>query len=174
MNKFALALLSAGLAFTSPALADDPAELNDLQIAHVAYTADNIDIAYAKLALEKSGNEDVRKFAETMVRDHEAVNEAALGLLDKLGVQAEDNFLSQSLSDNAEKITAELSALDGAEFDKAYAENELAYHKAVNELVEKTFIPNIENEEVRALFEEGLRIFKTHEDHAEMMVEALQ
>jgi len=174
MNKLALALLSAGLAFTSPALAEDPAELNDLQIAHVAYTADNIDIAYAKLALEKSSNMDVRKFAETMVRDHEAVNEAALDLLEKLGVQAEDNFLSQTLNENAEKITAELAALDGAEFDKAYAENELAYHKAVNELVEKTFIPNIENDEVKALFEEGLKTFKVHEDHAEMMVKALQ
>jgi len=174
MRKTALALLSAGLAFASPALAEDPAELNDLEIAHVAYTADNIDIAYAKLALEKSGNEDVRQFAETMIRDHEAVNEAALGLLDKLGVQAEDNFLSQTLNENAEKITAELSALDGAEFDKAYAANELAYHKAVNELVEGTFIPNIENEEVKALFEEGLKTFKVHEGHAEMMVKALQ
>jgi len=174
MRKTALALLSAGLAFASPALAEDPAELNDLEIAHVAYTADNIDIAYAKLALEKSGNEDVRQFAETMIRDHEAVNEAALGLLDKLGVQAEDNFLSQTLNENAEKITAELSAIDGAEFDKAYAANELAYHKAVNELVEGTFIPNIENEEVKALFEEGLKTFKVHEGHAEMMVKALQ
>ncbi|MGI9485125.1 MAG: DUF4142 domain-containing protein [Geminicoccaceae bacterium] len=174
MNKSALAFLSAILAFASPALAEDPAELNDPQIAHVAYTADNIDIAYAKLALEKSSNEEVRKFAETMIRDHEAVNEAALGLLEKLGVQAEDNFLSQTLNDNAEKITSELSALEGAEFDKAYAENELAYHKAVNELVETTFMPNIENAEVKALFEEGLRTFKVHEGHAEMMVKALQ
>lgn len=174
MKKVALALLSVGLTFATPTFADDPAKLNDLQIAHVAYTADNIDIAYAKLALEKSDNEEVRKFAKTMVRDHEAVNDAALALLDKLGVQAEDNFLSQTLNENAEKITAELSALEGAAFDKAYAENELAYHKAVNDLVENTFIPNIENEEVKALFEEGLRVFKVHEDHAEMMVKALQ
>ncbi len=174
MKRIALVLLSTGLAFASPALAEDPAELNDLQIAHVAYTADNIDIAYAKLALDKSSNDEVRKFAETMVRDHEAVNAAALGLLEKLGVQAEDNFLSQKLNEDAAKITADLSALDGAEFDKAYAANELGYHQAVNGLVEDTFIPNIENAEVKALFEEGLKTFKVHEGHAEMMVKALQ
>lgn len=174
MKRIAIALLSTGLAFASPAHAEDPAELNDLQIAHVAYTADNIDIAYAKLALEKSSNEEVRKFAETMIRDHEAVNAAALGLLEKLGVQAEDNFLSQKLNEDAAKITADLSALDDAEFDKAYAANELGYHQAVNGLVEGTFIPNIDNAEVKALFEEGLKTFKVHEGHAEMMVKALQ
>ena len=64
-----------------------------------------------------------------------------------------------------------MSQLRGAAFDKRYAENELAYHKAVNELVENTFIPNIDNEQVRALFEAGLQIFKAHEGHATMMVE---
>jgi putative membrane protein len=32
-------------------MAESPAGLNDLQIGHVAYTADNIDIRYAHLAL---------------------------------------------------------------------------------------------------------------------------
>ena len=67
-----------------------------------------------------------------------------------------------------------MSKLRGAEFDKRYADNELAYHKAVNDLVENTFIPNIDNAEVKALFEAGLNIFKAHEQHAEMMVKKVQ
>jgi len=55
-----------------------------------------------------------------------------------------------------------------------YAENELAYHKAVNALVGDVFIPNIDNAEVKALFEEGLKIFQVHQGHAEMMVKALK
>ena len=69
---------------TAPAQAESPADLNDLQIAHVAYTADNIDIRYAHLALALSKNAEVRTFAKTMIRDHEAVNEQALALLKKL------------------------------------------------------------------------------------------
>jgi len=57
---------------------------------------------------------------------------------------------------------------------RAYAENELGYHQAVNNLVENAFIPNIENAEVKALFKQGLAIFKGHEKHAEMMVSSLK
>lgn len=160
--------------FATTANAADPADLNDLEIAHVAYTADNIDIQYAHLALAISTNPDIHEFANTMIRDHEAVNEQALALLKKLDVQAQDNFLSKALLEGAEKIIDDLTALRGEAFDKRYAENELAYHKAVNDLVGNTFIPNIENAEVKALFEAGYEIFKAHEHHAEMMVKKLQ
>lgn len=173
LRKFAAAVVMVGLLGMQGVQADSPAELNDLQIAHVAYTADNIDIRYAHLALAISDNPRIREFANTMIRDHTAVNELALALLKKLGVQAQDNFLSQQLSANSVALIDEMSKLRGAAFDKRYAENELGYHKAVNDLVENTFIPNIENAEVKALFKQGLEIFKAHEAHAEMMVKSL-
>ena len=162
-------LLSQGLA-----QAESPADLNDLEIAHVAYVADNIDIRYAHLALALSQNPAIREFAETMIRDHTAVNEQALALLAKLKAQPQDNFLSQSLQKNSVVIINEMSQLRGAEFDRRYAENELAYHKAVNDLVENAFIPNIENADVKVLFITGLEIFKVHEGHAAMMVEKVK
>ncbi len=175
--KIRAVIMALGLAImthSATANAQSPAELNDTEIAHVAYVADNIDIRYAHLAMAISDNAAVREFAETMIRDHTAVNEQALALLEKLGAAPQDNFLSQNLQSNAETIIDELSALRGAAFDKRYAENELAYHKAVNDLVENAFIPNIENAEVKALFEAGLQIFKAHEHHASMMVQSLQ
>ena len=173
MKRLLTALtLAAGLA--TSAAAQEVGDLNDLEFAHAAYTADNIDIRYAHLALAISTNPDIHDFANTMIRDHTAVNEAALGLLDKLGAEAQDNWFSQSLNEGAEKIIDDFSQLRGAEFDKAYAANELAYHQTVNDLVENTMIPNIDNEEVRALFQQGLEIFKAHEAHAEMMVKALE
>ena len=171
--KLNITLLAIGLAFSliqSPVQAQSPADLNDLEIAHVAYTADNIDIRYAHLAMAISQNSAVREFAGTMIRDHNAVNEQALALLAKLNAQPQDNFLSKSLQTNSVKLIDEMSALRGTAFDKRYAENELAYHKAVVDLVENAFIPNIENAEVKALFEAGLDIFKVHEKHAAMMV----
>lgn len=174
--KIITSLFAFGLAISitqGTALAQSPAELNDLEIAHVAYVADNIDIRYAHLALAISDNPEVREFAATMIRDHTAVNEQALALLAKLDAQPADNFLSQALQENSIVLIDELSGLRGSEFDKRYAENELAYHQAVNDLVETAFIPNIENAEVRALFEAGLQIFKVHEGHASMMVAKL-
>ncbi|MGC3937951.1 DUF4142 domain-containing protein [Roseobacter sp. EG26] len=171
-------ILMSGMAlvaamFASQAVAEDVADLNDLEFAHIAYTADNIDIRYAHLALALSTNPEIHAFANTMISDHNAVNAAALELLDKLGATAQDNFFSQALNEGAEKIIDDFSKLRGAEFDAAYAANELAYHQTVNDLVENTMIPNIENAEVKALFQQGLDIFKVHETHAEMMVKGL-
>ena len=163
------AISLAGFAF-----AKTPAELNDLEIAHVAYTADVIDIRYAHLALAISKNPAIHDFANTMIRDHSTVNDLALALLKKLKVNAKDNFLSQQLNNGADGLVDEMSRLKGKDFDKRYAENELAYHKAVNGLVENTFIKNIQNAEVKALFKDALVIFKAHEVHAEKMVAALQ
>ena len=170
---FAVVALSTAL-IVGIAQANSPADLNDLEIAHVAYTADLIDIRYAHLALAISENPAVREFAKTMIRDHEIVNEKALALLEKLKVAPQDNFLSEQLAAQSDELVREMRQLSGAAFDKRYADNELGYHQAVNELVETAFIPNIENPEVKALFEEALAIFRAHERHAEKMVASLK
>ncbi len=156
------------------AQAQSPGDLNDLEIAHVAYTADLIDIRYAHLALAISETPAVREFARTMIRDHSAVNDQALALLKKLNASAQDNFLSQQLNAQANQLVDEMSRLRGEAFDWRYADNELGYHQAVVGLVEGAFIPNLQNPEVKALFEQAIVIFKAHEKHAEKMVDALK
>lgn len=173
LKRYVLLPLLLITAVSFAARAASPGDLNDVEIAHVAYTADVIDIRYAHLALAISQNPAIHEFARTMIRDHEAVNAKALELLKELNVSAKDNFLSQDLSVQAEKLITEMSALRGAAFDRRYAENELGYHKAVNSLVGDTFIPNLQNAKVKALFQEALIIFKAHEKHAEKMVKAL-
>src|SRR5262249_42865900 len=117
----------AGLFLLSGMLFAQAAGPTDPQIAHIAYTAGELDIAGAKQALAKSNNKDVRAFAEGMVNDHTAVNKQALDLVKKLKVTPEDNDTSRALSKAAEDKRAELAKLDGAEFDKAYIPNEVAY-----------------------------------------------
>ena len=175
MLKRAIIATFAILAIASTAAnAKTAAELDDLEIAHVAYTADLIDIRYAHLALAKSKDPAVHRFAMTMIRDHSAVNEKALALVAKLEASPKVNFLSSALDKEADALVTEMSRLSGHAFDIRYAENELRYHKAVNALVADTFIPNIEHPEVKALFEEALVIFTVHERHAERMVDALK
>jgi putative membrane protein len=143
------------------------AKPTDPQIAHIAYTAGVIDVAAAKQALTKSGNKEIKTFAEDMVRDHEAVNKQALDLVKKLKVTPEDNDTSRTLSKNAADKLAELGKLSGAAFDKAYVANEVAYHKAVDSALETTLIPSASNAELKGLLQTGLKIFQGHEQHAE-------
>src|SRR5215469_7410963 len=90
------AVVYAALGLASVAAAQG-AKPNDAQIAHIAYTADQIDINAAKLALQKSKNKEVRDFAENMVRDHTAVNDQALALAKKLKMTPQDNDTSKAL-----------------------------------------------------------------------------
>ena len=168
------ALLISTLFLTSGVTVGAQAKLNDLEMAHVAVTADAIDIAYARIALARSRTPAIRTFAETMIRDHEAVTGQVVALAKKLNVEAQDNDFSRTLVTNSGPITANLKKLRGAEFDKFYAQNELAYHRAVNGAVANQFIPNIQNAEVKAAFEGALVIFRGHEQHAEMMVAGLK
>ncbi|MCA9722383.1 MAG: DUF4142 domain-containing protein, partial [Gemmatimonadetes bacterium] len=59
--------LVLGATMTSP-LAAQMKKLDDLEMAHVAVVASQIDIAYARIALAKSETPAVRRFAETMIR----------------------------------------------------------------------------------------------------------
>jgi putative membrane protein len=150
-------------------------KLTDSQIAHIAYTAGKIDIAAAKQALERSKNKDVKAFATDMVRDHEAVNKQALALLKKLKVTPKDNETSRALArDAAAKSKARSKLNKGADFDQAYANDEVAYHKTVNNSLQTTLIPSASNAELKNLLQRGLMIFKGHEQHAEQVAAELK
>jgi putative membrane protein len=146
----------------------------DPQIAHIAYTAGLLDVTAAKQALAKSRNKDVRAFADDMARDHEAVNKQALDLVKKLKVTPEDNDTSRSLTKQAAAKQVELGKLNGAEFDKAYVANEVAYHKTVNGALETLLIPSASNPELKSLLQAGLKIFQGHQQHAEQIAGALK
>ncbi len=170
MKIIMLIAAAAALASSAAHLGSDHADeaaLNDVEMAHVAVTASNIDIAYAHLALAFSESPDIRQFAKTMIRDHSAVNGQVFALAQKLGVTAQDNDVSRQLLAQAQDIKDELSRLRGSDFDRRYAENEAAYHQMVNGVVKNDFIPNVQNDEVRAAFRGALEIFLVHQKHAE-------
>lgn len=165
--------LAAALAFAGAAYAQDGGP-SDAQIAHIAYTAGAIDAAAADQALAKSKNAKVRSFAEMMKRDHVAVNDAALALVKKLGVTPQANATSEALSKQAAAKAAELAKLDGAAFDRAYIANEAAFHKTVNGALEGTLIPAADNAELKSLLETGLKLFREHQMHAELVAKTVE
>jgi putative membrane protein len=162
-----LASVFAALLFSSATVLAQGAKLTDPQIAHIAYTAGQLDIEAAQQALQKSTNKDVIAFAQDMERDHKAVNDQALALVKKLNVTPEDNDTSKALTKQATAKRDELAKLNGAAFDKAYIDNEVAYHKTVNSALQNTLIPSASNPQLKDLLTTGLKIFQGHEQHAE-------
>ena len=136
--------------------------------------ANQNDIDFAAIAKTKSTNKDVLNFAETMTKDHQSVIDQATALVKKLNVTPKDNAVSQQLKSNAEKTKKSLSSKSGSAFDKAYIDNEVAYHKAVIAEVQNTLIPDATNSELKALLQKVLPVLKTHLQHAEMVQKELK
>jgi len=174
MHVRAIAGLAALCFIGAAPLAEAADKPSDPQIAHIAYTAGVIDIEAAKQAIAKSKSKDVVAFAEAMVRDHEEVNKQALALVKKLNVTPEDNATSQALANSASDTRNKLAGLEGAAFDKAYVDNEVAYHKQVNGALETLLIPSASNGELKSLLETGLKIFQGHQQHAEHVASELK
>lgn len=143
--------------------------LTDAEVASVAVTANQIDVNYGKIALESSQNPEVRKFAETMIEDHENIIEQAEELTSKLKVTPQDNALTKSLLDGEKEFTKKLKKESGDGFDQAYIENEVTYHSEVIAAVKNTLIPKTENEELKDML---VKVLPLLENHLEMAKEA--
>ena len=165
LAAFALAatiLLSAGTTFAQDAV-------NDAQIASIVVTANQVDIDAGKLAKNRASGKEVKAFAQHMITDHTGVNKSAKALVKKLKVKPEDNPTSASLKSGGDSNLSKLKGLKGAEFDKAYIDNEVTYHQAVIDAMDKTLIPGAKNEELKALLVKARPAFVAHLEHAKQI-----
>ena len=148
-------------------------KLSGPEIASVSVTANQIDIDNAAIAKEKSKDQDVLKFAETMTNDHKAVINQAVALVKKLNVTPKDNAVREKMKADAEKTQKMLRTKSGKNFDKSYIDNEVAYHKAVIDAVQKVLIPQTQNAELKQLLQNIMPALNTHLKHAEMVQKSL-
>ena len=169
IQKTALAILICTAGFSTAAFSQANPKLTDPEIASVAVTANQVDIGNANIASARSKDSEILKFAETMKRDHQAVIDQAVALVTKLKVTPKDNAVSQKLLADAAKTKKMLESKSGKAFDKAYIDNEVAYHKAVISVIETVLIPQAQNAELKALLQNVLPAFHAHLEHAEMI-----
>jgi putative membrane protein len=170
MMKIATFAFAGALACAIPATAQS---INDAQIASIVVTANQVDVDAGKLAASATSNADVRTFAQLMVTDHTGVNKAAVDLATRLKVTPQDNATSQALKAAGDKNVAKLKTLKGAAFDKAYIDNEVAYHQQVLDALDKVLIPSASNEELKALLVKVRPAFVAHLEHAKHQQAAL-
>jgi len=164
----ALASFTTVYAQTAPAAAPP----NDAQIAQIVLTADSVDVDYGNLAVKKTKNAEVKAFAETMIRDHTAVNGKATALATKLGMTPEASDTSKSLKSDGEKEMAKLKAMHGAAFDKAYIDNEVVYHQGLLQTATNAMAA-AQNAELKNLIQKAAPAVQAHLDMAQALQKKL-
>jgi putative membrane protein len=156
-------------AAAAPAESPAPAPaggVTDPQIAGIVVAANEVDIKAGELAQSKATNPQVKEFAQRMITDHTGVNQAASDLVTKLGVTPEESPTSQQLRQGGEQNRTTLQGQSGAAFDRAYIDNEVAYHQAVLDAINNTLIPNAQNPELKALLQQTAPAVEAHLQHA--------
>ena len=140
--------------------------VTDAQIASIVVTANQVDIDAGTLAASRATSGEVKAFAKLMITDHTAVNKSAADLVTRLKVTPQENATSQSLKAGGEKNRAHLKTLKGTAFDKAYVDQEIAYHQQVIDALDTTLIPSAANGELKALLIKVRPAFVAHLEHA--------
>jgi putative membrane protein len=166
LNVIHTLVVASSLVITTGAFAQS---ITDPQIAAIVVAANQVDIEAGELAASKSSNPDVQAFGRQMVSAHTGVNKQAVELVTKLKVTPEENATSKSLKSEGDQNLERLRPLNGAAFDKAYVDHEVAYHQQVLDAVDKTLIPGTKNEELKALLVKVRPAFVAHLEHAKQL-----
>jgi putative membrane protein len=157
MKRMMLRLAVAGLAvgMCSVGFAQDSTKSADKSFIKDAIEGDQAEINFAKLALDKSKDPNVRKFAEKMIHDHGMLNEQMTPLAMKYDVKASGT----PVMDHAKY--EELKMKSGTDFDRAYVEAMVKDH---NEDLKK-FIQeenSTADPQLKAVVEKGEKVILEH------------
>ncbi len=174
MRTFVIGVVLLFVGGVAEAAGEKAGAPSDAQIAHIAVTANQIDVDAGNAALAKSQNPEIKKFAQLMVTDHSSVIKQAGELAGKLKLTPEDNDTSKALKKSAGESAAKLQNLSGAEFDRAYVAQEIAFHKAVVDALDKALIPNARNAELKKLLQAVRPVVAMHLTHAEGIQKSLK
>jgi putative membrane protein len=174
MKSIATLTLAGVFSLAASSTFSQSAAPTDAQIAGIVVAANTVDIDAGKLAESKSTDKEVKKFAGLMVNDHTGVNKQASALVARLKVKPEDSDTSKSLKDGGAANIKRLQGLAGKPFDQAYVDNEVSYHQAVIDALDKTLIPSAGNAELKDLLVKVRPAFAAHLAHAKQLQASLK
>jgi putative membrane protein len=146
--------------------------LDDPTIVAIFDAANTADIETGELGAKMGSTKAIRDFGAMLARDHKVVRQQGRDLAKKLGVTPTPPKDDDSMAQHA-MIMKKLRGLRGAEFDRAFLENEVGYHDAVIAAVEKTLLPAIQNAELKHLVTVVAPAFVAHRDAAKNLLEKM-
>ncbi len=154
-----------------PARAQAPGGgLNDPTIVAIFDAANTWDIQTGALAAKKGTTKEVRAFGAMLVRDHTKVRQMGRDLATKLAVTPTPPKDFAMAADHAGAMKT-LRAAQGKAFDRAFLEHEVTFHRAVIDALNGTFLPAIQNAQLKALVQEVVPAFDAHLKAAQRLLD---
>lgn len=163
-----------GLAAPSPRADSSAAagKLTDANIAALLDEANAADSSAGALAVTKGTSPDVKRFAKMMMSEHHALRLQGQQLVKKLQVTPAPPA-DDPVAPLAEQETSALkSTPKGPQFDRTYIDQEVAVHRAVKDLLEKSK-EAAQNDQLKDLIGKAQPVIQKHLDQAEQLQKQL-
>jgi len=124
MREILVAASLAALAVSFPALAADTKNtMNDRFVDKLARDGQS-EVEVGQLAQQKASSPAVKSFAQRLVSDHEKANQQLMSIAGKEGIAVPSTDKPEN-----DPMRTKLEGLQGAEFDRAFVEAQIADHK---------------------------------------------
>ena len=165
------AFLGAALAvtgLTTGALARPEAQpIDEPTVIAIFDLANTADVETGRLAEQRAESKEVRDFGRMLAETHTAVRQQGRDLAKKLGVTPATLSGDHQMARDHAATIKRLSALRGAEFDRAFLAHEKAFHIAVLDAVKTSLLPAISNKELKDFVTSLAPAFDSHRLMAE-------
>jgi putative membrane protein len=135
--------------------------------------ANAADSAAGAIAATKGTSAAVRDFGKRMMRDHHALHVQGEALAKKLKVTPTPPAGDNSMADSQKNLDNLNSTAKGKDFDKAYVDHEVEYHKAVLETATKA-MSQAQSTELKNLIQKAAPAIQGHLDKAESIQKNLK
>lgn len=145
---------------TAAAAAVQPA-LDDPTIVAIFDATNTADIETGGLAAKQGHSKEVREFGAMLVRDHTHVRQLGRDLAAKLAVTPTPPKDDTSAAAHAATMKR-LRSLSGAEFDHAFLQYEVTFHRNVIDALNTTLLPAVRNAELKDLVVKIVPAFQAH------------
>ena len=161
------------LATTPPATASTPttdanAGWTDANVVDVLTVANQGEVDYSQIGVDKATNASVKQYAQMMVKDHNTMLDAVKTLASKLNVVPASNDKANDLKEENTKDINDLNGKTGKDFDKEFMEEQVDMHEEtldlLNDLDGKTT-----NADLKAAIAEAKPKVQAHLDQAKAL-----
>jgi putative membrane protein len=125
--------------------------VSDAQVVATMLAYSNADQSYARLAVARAQNAQVRAYAARMLRDGASINQLAAELLTSTDIQPQDDDTSFDLREISAAHRDKLSGLSGWSFDAAYIAGEANYHEQLLARIDNVLLPSSRHPELKKL-----------------------
>jgi putative membrane protein len=131
------------------------------------------EIAVGKLAEEKASSDEVRAYADQLVKDHTSADQMVVATAQKKGARLRDSAAGRREKAHGKVAEQKLSSASGAQFDRLFLEQTSADHKKlISELQHER--EDATDDDVETLIDKIVPILQQHHDLAQILMKKEQ